>query len=70
MKCSVKAGMANEPAVDGGGLVGRRVIDDDVDVEIIGHLAVDQVQEPLELSARWRAVRLAMTLPEATSKAA
>jgi hypothetical protein len=45
-----KTGVAHQPRLDGGCLVGRRV-DDDVDVETVRRFLVDQVQEPLELSS-------------------
>ena len=41
--------MAQQPALDLGGLVGRDVVDDEMDVEVVGHRAIDQVQEPPEL---------------------
>ena len=41
--------MAQQPALDRGGLVGGVVVDDDVHVDALGHVVVDQVQEAAEL---------------------
>ena len=42
-------GVAHQPGVDLGSLVGRGVVDDHVDVEVLGHASVDEVQELSEL---------------------
>ena len=44
-----EAGVAQQPAMDLGCLVGRGVVDHHMDVEVFGHAAVDQVQETSEL---------------------
>ena len=51
-----EAGVAHEPALDEGGLVGGDVVEDDVDVEAVGDLFVDAVQEAavLRLTSRDR----------------
>ena len=46
---NVESPVTLQPALDLGGLVGRDVVDDDVDVEMVGDVAVDQVQELAEL---------------------
>ena len=56
--------------MDLGCLVGRDVVDDEMDVEVFGHAAVDEVQEAPELDGTVRSVMSAMTCPEATSRAA
>jgi hypothetical protein len=47
----MEPGVAKQPAVDLGGLVGRDVVDDEMDVELLRHAAVDEVQEPAELDS-------------------
>ena len=49
--CEVQAepGVSKQPAVDLRGLVGGGVVDDHMDVELVGNGAVDEVQEPSEL---------------------
>ena len=49
-----EARVTHSPAMNLGGLVRRGVVHDDVDVEVVGHAAVEEVQEPTELD---RAVR-------------
>src|SRR5207342_868021 len=44
-----EAGVADEPAVHSGGLVGRGVVHYDVHVQVLGDGAVDEVQEADEL---------------------
>ena len=66
----VKPGVAHEPAVDLGGLVRRDVVDDEVDVEIVGHAAVDEVQEAAELDGPVALGHVGDHVPEATSRAA
>jgi len=56
--------------VHGGGLVGREVVQDDVDVELGGDLAVDLVEERDESAAVWDLRRSVITLPVAISSAA
>ena len=41
--------MAQQPALDGRGLVGGVVVEDQVDVEVVWHLGVDALEELLEL---------------------
>jgi hypothetical protein len=45
----LEAGMAHQPAVNRGGLVGGGVVDDDMHVGVVGDVAVDEVQELAEL---------------------
>jgi hypothetical protein len=42
--------VAQQPAMDLGCLVGRGVVDHHMDVEVVGHTAIDQIQEPSELN--------------------
>ena len=70
MKWKVKRGWRTQPAVDGRGLVGGGVVDDDVHIEALGHAAVDQVEEAPELLGAVAVGQVAMTGPEATSRAA
>ena len=65
-----ETGVADHPALDGRRLVGGVVVDDDVHVEVFGHVVVDQVEEPAELLGAMPEVRSAMTWPETTSRAA
>jgi hypothetical protein len=51
----VKARMGGKPAADLRGLVGRAVVEDEVDVEVFGNLLLDRLQELVELD---RAVSL------------
>ena len=44
-----EAGVSQEPAREGGGLVGGDVVEHDVHVEVLGDLFVDEVQEAAEL---------------------
>ena len=44
-----EAQVTEQPAVELGGLVRRGVVNDDVHVELGGHAAVDEIQEPSEL---------------------
>jgi hypothetical protein len=39
----LEAGMAHQPAVNRGGLVGGGVVDDDMHVGVVGDVAVDEV---------------------------
>lgn len=45
-----EAGVTDQPALHCRSFVGGGVVDDDMHVELVGDLAVDQVQETLELS--------------------
>ena len=49
VKWSLKRGVCDEPAFDGGGLVGGDVVCHDVHVEVGGDFFVDEVQELSEL---------------------
>ena len=49
MKCRWKRGCFAKPGVDLGVLVGAVVIDDQVQVELVGELAVERAQELQEL---------------------
>ena len=62
--------MSDEPALYGGGLVGRDVVEDDVHVEGARDLFVDEVKNLRNSSERCRGAIEAMTLPEAASSAA
>jgi hypothetical protein len=44
-----EAGMTLQPALDGGRLVRRGVVEHEVDVEVHGHVGVEHVQEAAEL---------------------
>jgi len=44
-----EAGMANQPSLDRRPLVGRGVVEDEVDIEMCEHRLVDDVEEPTEL---------------------
>ena len=55
----VEAGMAGQPRLDRGGLVGAVVVADQVDVQVGGHGLVDRGQELLELGGAVPAVQLA-----------
>ncbi len=66
----VESGVAHQPAVDVGGLVGGGVVDDHVHVQMVGNVAVDQVEEAAELDGPMLGVIWVRTLPEATSNAA
>ena len=66
----VEPRVAQQPAVDLGRLVGRDVVDDEMDVEVFGHAAIDRFKKRRNSTARWRSVMSAMTCPEATSRAA
>jgi hypothetical protein len=50
--------------------VGRGVVEDDMDVEVIGNRALDQVEELAELLGAVPGSHLGDHLPEATSSAA
>jgi hypothetical protein len=50
--------------------VGRGVVVDEVHIEMCGHRLVDDVEEATELLGTLPWVRSAITLPDATSKAA
>ena len=49
VKRGLEAGVCDEPAFDGGGLVGGDVVEHDVHVEVGGDFFVDEVQELAEL---------------------
>jgi hypothetical protein len=66
----VHARMRQQPSLDPGGLVGRGVVTDDVQLRLGWHRAIHLRQEPLELHGAVARVSWEMTLPEATSKAA
>jgi len=66
----VETGMSQQPAMDGGGLVRRRVVKHDMHVELCGHGFVDCDQKPLDsmvLCRRWVSW---ITAPVATLSAA
>ena len=44
-KVDVVAGPVGEPALDTGVLVGAVVVDDEVDVEVRGHVGIDVLEE-------------------------
>lgn len=46
----VEPGVAWQPLVNCWGLMGRQVVENDVHVEVVGHLAVDLVQERDEVA--------------------
>ncbi len=63
--------VSGEPVTDLWGLVGRGVIQDEVNVEVCWNFAVDGVQELLELDrARWRECSEPMIWPVVMSSAA
>jgi hypothetical protein len=66
----VEPPMAQEPLVDGGRLVGREVVQDDMHVEVLGDLAVHLVQKAMKSALVWRERMSLMTRPVAISKAA
>ena len=55
--------VAQQPSVDGRGLVGAQVVQDDVHVELGGHLAVDLVQKGDEVGLVWDLRMSVMTVP-------
>src|SRR5258707_15298976 len=59
-----------KPVADQFGLMARRVVHDDVDVEIGGHMLFDGVEEAAEFLRPWRAMHLPMMVPAFTSRAA
>jgi hypothetical protein len=50
----MEAAMAEQPALHGGSLMGAEIVEDDVDVEVVGHVAVDLVQEGHQVGAGMR----------------
>ncbi len=42
--------MTEQPALDGGGLVGGVVVEDQVDGQLVGHLGIDALEELPELA--------------------
>jgi len=59
----VEARVPNQPPLDGVGLVGAVVVQDEMYVEVLGHLLVDPFQEPAELQRSMLLVELADHLP-------
>ena len=66
----VEAGVALEPSLDLGVLVRCVVVDDEMQIEQFGGVAVDGAQEAQEFLMAWRLMLSPMTLPVATSSAA
>jgi hypothetical protein len=64
------AGALREPPLDQGGLVRGVVVDDEMDVQVLGHRGVDRVQELPELDRPMPAMRWPITRPLCVSKAA
>ena len=52
MKWTMPARPLGEPVADQLGLVARRVVHDDVDVEVGGHVSLDLIEESAELRVR------------------
>ena len=59
----VEAGVRREPALDLRRLVAGGVVEDEMDIEIGGHVLVDRFEELQELEARWRRCRAPITSP-------
>ena len=65
-----EAGVRGQPALDGRRLVGGAVVEHDVDGQLGRDLAVDRLQELLELDRAVTAMQRPMTLPVVRSRAA
>jgi len=59
-----------EPVADQFGLMARRIVHDDVNVEIGGDMLFNGVEEAAEFLRPWRGMPLPMMVPAFTSRAA
>jgi hypothetical protein len=66
----LKARVLQQPALDRRRLVRAQVVEHEVNVELLGHLMVDAVEEAADSTARCRRCSWPITLPVATSSAA
>jgi hypothetical protein len=66
----VESAVAEQPFLHRGGLVGGEVVQDDVDVQFGGDVAIDLVQEGDEVGAGVGRLMSVITLPVAISRAA
>ena len=67
---AVPAWPFGKPVADQLGLMARRIVHDDVNVEVSWHTLLDGVEEPAESCARCRDMHLPITVPAFTSNAA